>query len=189
MNEIWKDIEGYEGLYQVSNLGRVKSLTRKNCRSDRFIKLVNTKGYLTAMLCINGKIKHCRVHRLVAEAFIPNPDNLPCVNHKSEIKTQNTVWVNEDGTIDPEKSNLEWCTVAYNNVYNNRAKKACQKANVKKQKKVKQLTLDEQLITIWVSMAEAEKNGYSKACVSKCCQGKLQTHKGFKWEYLNNNTN
>lgn len=96
--EIWKDIGGYEGLYQVSNLGRVRSLSRgvltpKKC------------NYLSIQLYNRGVYENKTIHRLVAEAFIPNPNNYPCINHKNEIKTDNRV------------ENLEWCTTKYNMNY------------------------------------------------------------------------
>ena len=109
MQEIWKDVVGYEGLYQVSNMGRVKSF----CQSTKFHKqkefilkpsLINS-GYEVVTLYSKEKRKKFQIHRLVATAFIPNPDNLPCVNHKDENKVNNCV------------SNLEWCTYQYNNNY------------------------------------------------------------------------
>lgn len=130
MEEIWKDIKGYEGYYQVSNLGRVRSL-------DKYIKIggvwqnkkgvirkprINASGYYTIDFSVNKVRKHFLVARLVAAAFIPNPNNYPCVNHKDENRLNNFVWVNEDGTVDPEKSNLEWCTVEYNCNYGNHNK-------------------------------------------------------------------
>ena len=104
--EIWKDIKGYEGLYQVSNEGRIFSVI-----NSIFLKPIENNGYYTVSLYKNKKPSINNIHRLVAEAFIPNPNNLPCVNHKNEIKTDNKV------------NNLEWCTYQYNNTYNNKAKK------------------------------------------------------------------
>ena len=100
MQEIWKDIPGYDGLYQVSNLGNVKSLERyfpsKNPKTpiahvnEKILKLsANKKGYLSAHLNKNGKMKNIQVHRLVAQAFIPNPNGLPQVNHKDENPSNN----------------------------------------------------------------------------------------------------
>ena len=108
--EIWKDIIGYEGLYQVSSYGRVRSLDRydsRNCfRKKRILKLcANRLGYLKVGLWSNGKVKHHLVHRLVAEAFIPNPNNLPIINHIDENPSNNNV------------DNLEWCTAKYNMNY------------------------------------------------------------------------
>ena len=117
--EVWKDVVGYEGLYQVSNLGRVKSLGFDKWHKGRILKqsFDSKRNYLFVGLHKDGKIKQKNVHRLVAETFIPNPDNLPCVNHKDEDKTNNFVFVNKDGSVDLNKSNLEWCTVAYNTNY------------------------------------------------------------------------
>lgn len=116
-NEIWKDINGYEGYYQVSNLGRVKSLPRwiyysdgRKYFYDGVILSFNTDhgGYSTVVLTINTNLETKKVHRLVAEAFLPNPNNLPEVNHKDENKKNNQV------------SNLEWCNNDYNNHYGTR---------------------------------------------------------------------
>jgi hypothetical protein len=122
MIEIWKDIEGYENLYQVSNMGRVRSLDR--IVNNRHIKGVilkprkNRCGYLYVNLYDTPKHYISKtVHRLVCEAFLPNPDNLPIVNHKNEKKDCNIVWVNEDGSIDYDKTNFEWCDAKYNSNY------------------------------------------------------------------------
>lgn len=106
MNEIWKDVVGFEGLYQVSNLGNVKSLDRLVTYSDgrqithkgKEIIPLDNHGYLRVSLSKNGEKKEYRVHRLVALAFIPNPDNKPYVNHLDEVKSNNFV------------DNLEWST-------------------------------------------------------------------------------
>lgn len=112
--EIWKEIKGFEGYYEVSDLGRVRRLDRYDygCGYARFYKgrilknlTYKTTGYLHVQLCKSGTIVNKSVHRLVAEAFIPNPDNLPQVNHKDEDKSNNCV------------DNLEWCDVTYNMNY------------------------------------------------------------------------
>lgn len=111
MEEIWEDVVGYEGVYKVSNIGRVKSLAREARNRhgfrpirERFLRLCDDgKGYLCVGLRKNNNPKSWSVHRLVAEAFLPNPENLPCVNHINGIKKDNTI------------SNLEWCTYSHNN--------------------------------------------------------------------------
>ena len=105
--EEWKEIPGYEGLYEVSNTGQVRSLDRydnRNCfRKGKVLSPgKDTNGYLQVILSCNGKHKSIKVHRLIAQAFIPNPDNLPEINHKNEDKTNNRV------------DNLEWCDATYN---------------------------------------------------------------------------
>lgn len=103
LNEIWKDIPYYDGLYQISNYGRIKSF----CKGDEQYKVQhdNGRGYLSVKLYKNGKMKNEYVHRLVALTFIPNPNGLPQVNHKDEDKQNNHV------------DNLEWCDARYNNTY------------------------------------------------------------------------
>ena len=109
-SEKWKDIDGYDGMYQVSDLGRVRSRYSGEWRVLRGGK--NSKGYLSVGLCKDSKQKSILVHRIVANAFIPNSDETKTIiNHKNEIKTDNRA------------SNLEWCTVSYNNTYNGLRKK------------------------------------------------------------------
>ena len=116
MTEEWRPIEGYEGLYEVSNTGQVRSFDRYVKYSNGRIHLHKGKvlspikdrdGYLQVNLCYSGRINSIKIHRLVAQAFIPNPDNLPQVNHKDEVKTNNNV------------DNLEWCDSKYNNNFVN----------------------------------------------------------------------
>ena len=112
--EIWKDIAGYAGIYQVSNMGNVRSLRREDIKCKQGYRALNgrqlrpaqdKKGYLMVSLNKNGQSKTRRVHRLVAETFIANPDKLPQVNHKDENKCNNNI------------DNLEWCTPSYNTNY------------------------------------------------------------------------
>ena len=111
IGEVWRPVRGYEGLYEVSNYGRVKSLKR-NTAHERIMKPIkDSYGYLIVCLNKNGKQTNKKIHRLVAEAFIPNPNNLPQVNHKNEIKTDNRV------------ENLEWCDNKYNTRYGTRGER------------------------------------------------------------------
>lgn len=104
--EYWVPVKGYEGYYEVSNWGRVKSLNYLHKGISRIIVPVNIgNGYYRVSLCKNGVVKNIFIHRIVAEAFVSNPDNLPIINHKSEKTNENFVW------------NLEWCTNKYNSNY------------------------------------------------------------------------
>lgn len=174
--EIWKDIEGWEGYYQVSNLGRVRSVDREIINRDKINKLkgkilnatVNCRsGYESVMLCKECKKKRLPLHRLVAIAFVPNPNNYKEVNHKDEDKTNNS------------SSNLEWCDRKYNNNYGTMRERMASKLS----KKVYQYTLNGELVNIFPSSHECDRNGYSRANVHRCCIGIYKQHKGFKWSY------
>lgn len=165
-NEIWKTIMGCEGKYQISNLGRVKSLCRKK---GAILKTrINEFGYEIVGISRHGKRKNIRVHRLVAEAFIFNPNGFPCVNHKDENKSNNNV------------ENLEWCTYQYNNTYGNRIKKQLAVTG----KPVVQKSIGGRFIAVYPSMAQAQKNtGVDFRNISKCCVGRHKTAGGYVWEY------
>lgn len=170
MEEIWKDIEGFNGDYWVSNLGRVKSV-RKNIILK---KSITNRGYEKAALYKNKKgYKYFLIHRLVANAFIPNPDNLPQVNHKDENKTNNCV------------NNLEWCTQEYNINYGTGTRR-CQLANTngKLSKPVLQYTLEGIFIKEWKSTMDVQRNlGFNHANISRCCRGKYAYAYGYIWKY------
>lgn len=154
MNEIWRSVKDYEGLYEVSNLGRVR-----NCRTGRVLRLWKDKyGYLLVGLHKDGVRKHCLVHRLVAQAFLPNPNNLPQVNHKDENKENNRV------------ENLEWCDGFYNQTYSNG-------------KTVYMYNLSDSLCGLWSSTNECGRNGFDQASVAACCRGDKTKYKSFKWSY------
>ena len=167
--EIWKDIEGYEGLYQVSNKGRAKRLQSKGCKQERILTPVKNRcGYLRVTLCKDGQRRIYSVHRLVVQTFLPNPDNLPQVNHIDENKTNNTI------------SNLEWCTNEYNcnhDTHNERSAKT-------KSKPVLGISLDKKIYLYFNRTMDAERlAGFKNGAISKCCRGKLKTHKGYTWMY------
>ena len=196
MNEIWKtavyDGKIYEELYKVSNLGRILSLDYKRTGKPDLMNPGEDKdGYLRVNLSKNGEDKMCLVHRLVAETFLPNPEGKPCVNHKiegDEGKKINMVFFNEDGTINKEKTTIEWVTYKENNDYGTRkerAGKTISKAltNGKLSKKVLQLSLSGDLICEWESTMECERNGFNQGAVAACCRGKRKTHKGFRFMY------
>ena len=179
MREIWKDIKDYEGLYQVSNWGRVKSLCFGKEKMLQPVKHKN--GYLYVSL---GRKKIISIHRLVAEAFIPNPNNLPQVNHKDEDKTNNFVGTPEN---DYKDGNLEWCDCKYNINYGTHNKRVSdtQINDQNKSKKVIQFTLDGEFVREWPSVNECRRNGFNQGHVAACCRGntKLKTYKGYKWKY------
>ena len=183
MIEEWRtpiyDGETYEG-FEVSNLGKIKSLNYRRTGKPDLMKPVEMKnGYLKVGLRKNKKTKMCLVHRLVGETFLPNPENLPEVNHIDEDKTNNFVFLNEDGSVDKEKSNLEWKNHRDNinhGTRNERAGKALTK-------RVLQLSLTGELIKEWESTAECGRNGFDQGTVCKCCNGKLPHYKGFCWMY------
>ena len=164
--EIWCPIKGYEGLYEVSDKGMVKSIGYGKERILSPGKLQN--GYLRVNLCKNGEKKNLLVHRLVAQAFIPNPDNLPQVNHRDEDKTNNSV------------QNLEWCDRKYNNNYGNRN----QMVSMKLSKPVLQYTKSGEFVKEWKSATYVQRTiGYFQNYISYCCNGKYKSAYGYIWKY------
>ena len=181
------DGETYEG-FEVSNWGRIKSLNyRRTGRAELMTLIQGKDGYLRVGLSKNRKRDWFLVHRLVAETFLPNPEGKPCINHKIQGKKGkkiNMVFFNEDGTIDKERTTIEWVTYKENNDYgthNERVAKA--NTNGKKSKKVLQLSLSGELIREWESTRECERNGFDHSAVAKCCNGKLPHYKGFRFMY------
>ena len=175
LNEIWKPIKGYEGLYEVSNLGRVKSLVRNGTiLKERILNQFIVKNYLKTNLRNKGQ-KQYYVHRLVAEAFLPIPNELKQyigtrylqVNHKDENPLNNIV------------SNLEWCTASYNTNYGTRNERVA----LKESKIVLQYDLEGNFIKEWKSTRECDRNGFNQGAVAACCRGERQQAYGYKWVY------
>lgn len=175
MKEIWKQIKGYEGLYEISNKGRVRSMARwQTCGKAKYwvkaiiMKQEITRHYYKVDLCKNGKHHTYRVNRLVAQAFIPNPNHYPEVNHKDENKLNNCA------------DNLEWCTHSYNSEYGHHRERVTKAIS----KRVGQYTLDGKLVKIWPSTHEAGRHGYNQRHVCECCNGIYKKHAGYKWRYI-----
>lgn len=158
-----KEIKNFEELYQVNELGQIWSIKNKKYLKQTLCK----NGYLYVGLHKNKIRKNILVHRIVAEAFIPNPNNLPEVNHKDENPQNNSV------------NNLEWCDSRYNKNYGT----SIQRRKEKLSKKVYQYTLDGELVREWISATEAGRNGFSQSNINNCCLGKAKTYKGFRWSY------
>lgn len=166
--EEFRDVPGYEGTYEVSNLGRIR-------RNEKILRPIKNKdGYLLVNLCKNGIMRKARIHRLVAYAFIPNPQNLPCINHKDEDKTNNAV------------NNLEWCTYEYNTNYGTRNERAGEKISEKLSKPVLQFDLNGSIIKEWPSTIKVEEElGINQGSISHCCLGHRNSAGGFIWKYKN----
>ena len=174
--EIWKDIKGFEGIYQVSNLGRVKSLERIDALGHRLKEKIlkphpNGNGYYNVGLCKNSVRKFYQVHRLVYEAFNGQiPEGLQ-VNHINEIKTDNRL------------ENLNLMTPKENCNYGSRNERRAKKQS----KVVLQFTLDNILVKEYPSVRQAEREtGFSHGDISACCNGKRKTAHGYKWQYKEN---
>lgn len=198
--EIWSDIPKYSN-YRISNLGRVKSFKRKSYGEEGRILVPhgNGRGYLiVSMINDYGKSTSPKIHRLVAEAFIPNPYNLPQVNHKDENKTNNFVYIDQNGMVDLEKSNLEWCDNIYNVNYgtNTERRSAILKLQEWRCRPVAQYDLNGNLLAVYRSLKDADiATGISFKSIQLACKGKArlsrnglivnvtQTH-GYKFKYL-----
>lgn len=183
--EFWKDIVGYEGYYQISNLGRVKRLQkvyidspgrRMLCKEKILkVKICKQTGYPYVNLSKNGEVKFKNIHTLVADAFIPNPDNLPCVNHIDENRSNSVL------------SNLERCTYSYNNSYGSACakRKATMRKNLEgKHKPIYQFDMNGNLLNTYncgVKQLE-EKFGFD---IGTCLTGKCKTSHGFVFSYNN----
>jgi hypothetical protein len=171
MDEIWKDIKGYEGTYKVSNFGNIISFKRQNPKL--LTKVINSDRYYVVNLTKDGKTKLFTVHKLVLGAFIPNEKNLPVINHKDENKLNNNI------------NNLEWCTYEYNHNYGSRnLRTGISQRNRKDSKKVIQYDLKMNFIREWPSLGEIQRTfGYPTSNISKCCKGKSKLAYGYIWKF------
>lgn len=162
MTETWKPVNGYEGIYSVSDKGRIKRDS-----TDKILKAgLDKGGYNIVSLSKYNKSHTEKVHRLVAKAFIENIDDLPAVNHKDENKTNNNV------------ENLEWCTFRYNSAYS----RNLEKANSVTKKPI--VCIKENSYEFFMSVADASKSlGISRSAISNCLTGRVETAGGFQWDY------
>ena len=193
MDEIWKDIKGFEGRYQVSNMGRVRSLDHtkiikrdgyKDCmvffRGKILTPMLNFGYYRVAMIPENGKRRQYLIHRLVAEAFIPNPNHLPMINHKDEVKSNNTV------------GNLEWCDALYNNNYGTRNERLFESVCKPRMRAVLQYDKDGNLIQQFKSLSEASRvTGIEVQYIHSACHNRERRHgtKGYIFRFADNGSN
>lgn len=169
MQEEWKPICGFEGFYEVSNLGKVRSLNFNHTKTTRVLSpWVNTKGYECVHLCKNGETHSFRVNRLVALAFLPNVDFKPFVDHIDTNRRNNCV------------DNLRWCTQSENQ----KNQLSQKRYGLSKSKPIIQMTTLGEIIRVWPSAFEAERNGFNRDLIRKVITGKAKAHKGFQWKYL-----
>ena len=174
MKEEWRPILGYEESYAVSSIGRVKSISRKRANGatlkEKLLQPgINKYGYCSVSLCKNGLIKQYKIHRLVAIAFLPNPKELPLINHKNEIKNDNRV------------ENLEWCDWRYNTNYGN----CINQLKSQHINPIVQMDLLGNFVTKYPSAKEAGRTlkiDYRNIC--KCANGRYKTCAGFVWKWL-----
>ena len=187
-SEIWKDVAEYEGFYKVSNKGKVHSVARKDsigrkCGGRMLTPRYDKDGYLRVTLHKNGKHKTRFIHRLVAGAFVPNPNGYSEINHRDENKVNNYA------------NNLEWCTREYNNNHGTRSERSGQARS----KKVKAINIETNEVITFNSTVEVGRKGYDQGGVAKACRGAYKgragklvggdgrTYKGYRWSYEETN--
>lgn len=174
--EVWCDVKGFEGKYQVSNCGRIKSLNYNHTGKAKILRPVKTRnGYMQIGLVKNGERKWYKVHRLVLSAFSPvaDMDELQ-VNHINEIKADNRL------------ENLEWCTCKDNCNHGTRNDRSAENRSIP----IVQLTLEGKLVKAWESSMEAKRiDGFNPGAINQCCKNKFNKegnniYKGYRWMYL-----
>lgn len=180
MQEIWKDVVGYEGMYKVSNLGNIISVRRNYKKGIWYITPFDNGGYLRVSLVVNNKRTNLLVHRIVAEAFIPNPENKDSVNHIDGCKTNNTV------------ENLEWVTKSENIKHaikiglrpSYRPHRSMRGSNSSLSKKICQYDKDGNLIREWGAAGDAaDALGLHERFILRVCRGERKTYSGFIWKF------
>ena len=181
MKKEWKLY--FDGFYEVSNFGEIRSIALWSSRYKKVIKRkrpfllkqeTTYDGYKRVVLCLYGKHFHLSVHRLVAELFVENPNNYPCVNHKDE------------NTMNNRADNLEWCTAQYNSNYGTLPKRISErcKNNPAISKAVNQYSMDGELVGYYPSAKEAQRQtGINADVICRCCKGKARTSGGYRWSY------
>ena len=177
MEEKWKAIEKYEGFYEVSNLGKVRSINRlvtytngkkANHRGNILKQTKAHNGYLRVCLSKNNEKKSFQVHSLVAKAFVPKPKGKNQVNHLNEIKTDN------------RHVNLNWLTAKENINYGTGIERRAKSRGVK----VSQLSKSGDIVKVWPSMSEAGRHGFDFRNIYACCIGRQKSHRGYRWQYV-----
>lgn len=164
--KLWTAIPNYEGLYEINTKGEIRSLHNRYSNETVILKQgVGSKGYKNVTLCKNGHQTTFNVHRLVALVFLPNPDSLPCINHKDEDKTNNDV------------SNLEWCSYYQNNVYGSRLTKSAAKRSIP-------VLCIETGVKYSSAYAAQRQIGIRQNQISRCCHGKAKTAGGYHWKFI-----
>ena len=181
MEEEWKDIKGFKGLYQISSKGRIRSFINNHWHIRETPKILKpyklSKGYLGISLSkASGNDKTFKVHRLVAEAFIPNPDNLPQVNHIDEDKENNCI------------ENLEWCTCQYNLLYGTARQRifdTLERMGKSKITPIEQYDEQGNLIKVWNNAQRAANsvNGWNSVILKRCNTNNIKPYKGYIWKF------
>ena len=172
MMEIWKPIDGFNGVYEVSNFGNVRNTNWRGQGYRNVKQHLDKDGYLRVGLCVNNRKCMKYVHRLVAIAFVKNPHNKPFVNHKDEIKHHNNA------------CNLEWVTCVENNNYGTRNERVSASKLNTNCKAIRQISLNGETVRVWVSLNEiGRQTGYDISHIMRVCKGIKNTGYGYRWEY------